>query len=103
MLSWRDVDLVRMRFATLDVLLNLTSENFVDRSRRELQAIAVAGSRVILYREFPGGGREIVKRSEVALGDLRSPLGPGTSGQFIDETASWMLDFVLDGAAEPRS
>jgi hypothetical protein len=58
---------------------------------------------VILYRELPGGERQVVKRSEVALGDLRSPLGPGTSAQFIDESASWMLDFALDGTAEPRS
>lgn len=102
-LSWQEVDLVRWRFATLDVPLNLTSENFVDGSRRQLHAIAVAGSRVILYRELPGSERQVVKRSEVALGDLRSPLGPGTSAQFIDETASWMLDFALDGTAERRS
>jgi hypothetical protein len=103
-LSWREVDLLRWRFATLDVPLNLTSENYVDGSRyHELRAIAVAGSRVILYRELPSGERQVVKRSEVALGDLRSPLGPGTSGRFIDETASWMLDFALDGTAEPRS
>jgi hypothetical protein len=101
-LTWREVDLVRRRFDALDVPLNLTSENFDDGPRCQLQAVAVAGSRVILYRELPGRRREIVKRSEVALGDLRSPLGPGTSAQFIDETASWMLDFALDGTAEPR-
>ncbi|MGO9964840.1 MAG: hypothetical protein ACLPUG_15625, partial [Acidimicrobiales bacterium] len=101
-LSWREVDLVRRRFDALDVPLNLTSENYVDGTRRQLHAIAVAGSRVILYRELPGGERQVVKRSEVALGDLRSPLGPGTSATFIDETAAWMLDFALDGTAEPR-
>lgn len=58
---------------------------------------------MILYRQSPGGRRHVVKRSEVALGDLRSPLGPGTSGQFIDETASWMIEYMLDGSAEPRS
>ena len=102
-LSWREVDRLRWRFATLDVRLNLTSENYVDGSRRQLHAIAVAGSRVILYRELPSGERQVVKRSEVAIGDLRSPLGAGTSAQFIDDTASWMLDYALDGTAEPRS
>jgi hypothetical protein len=102
-LSWRQVDAVRERFGSLGVPLNLTRENFLDSSRRELHAVGVAGSRVILYRQSPSGRRHVVKRSEVALGDLRSPLGPGTSGQFIDETASWMLDYILDGSAEPRS
>jgi hypothetical protein len=102
-LSWRQVDAVRERFGSLGLSLNLTRENFLGSSSRELHAVGVAGSRVILYRESPGGRRHVVKRSEVALGDLRSPLGPGTSQTFIDETASWMLDYLLDGSAEPRS
>ena len=102
-ITWAQVDELRARFLLLGVSLNLTSENFfVDGTRRRLHAVAIAGSRVIIYRELPGGRREIVKRSEVALGDLRSPLGAGTSQTFLDETASWMLDHVLDGAATPR-
>lgn len=76
-LSWREVDEVRERFSTLDLPLNLTRENFPDGFRRLLQAFAVAGSRVILYRELPGGRRLVVKRSAVALGDgaVRSTQG----------------------------
>jgi hypothetical protein len=102
-LSWRQVDEVRESFLSLGTGLNLTPENFLDGSRHQLHAVGIAGSRVILYREIAGGRRRIVKRSEVALGDLRSPLGPGSLQTFIDQTASWMLDYILDEAAAPLS
>jgi hypothetical protein len=58
--------------------------------------LGVAGSRVILFAET-STGREVVKRSEVALGDLRSPLGPGTTQAFVDEAEARMLDHIIDG------
>ncbi len=58
-------------------------------------AVGIAGSRVILFADTPTG-RIIVKRSEVALGDLKSPFGPGTSRRFVDESAEWMLSHLLD-------
>ena len=96
-LSWRELDTVRERFFSLGVALNVTPENFDPRGdRRQLHAVGVAGSRVIFFADG-SGGREVVKRSEVALGDLRSPLGPGTSRRFVDEAAAWMLERVIDG------
>jgi hypothetical protein len=69
--------LVRERFGALGVCLNVTPENFgPDGARRQLHAVGGAGSRVIFFTGGPDG-RQIVKRSEVALGDLRSPLGTG--------------------------
>jgi hypothetical protein len=50
---------------------------------------------VILYATGPSG-RAVVKRSEVALGDLCSPLGPGMSRTFVDESADWMLSYLFD-------
>ena len=94
-LSWAALDDVRKRFSTLGVELRLTNENFDGDERRQLQAVGIAGSRVILYRDDPSG-RVVIKRSEVALGDLRSPLGPGTIGAFVDESAEWMLSRLLD-------
>ena len=73
----------------------MTAENFDEGERRQLQAVGVAGSRVILYTDRTSG-RVVVKRSEVALGDLRSPLGRGTSRAFVDESAEWMLSHLLD-------
>ncbi len=95
--SWAELDAARERFASLGLRLNVTPENFgPDGDRRQLHAVGVAGSRMIFFTNGPNG-RQIVKRSEVALGDLRSPLGPGTTQRFIDEAASWMLDRVIDG------
>ena len=93
--SWAALDAIRERFLSLAVELRLTSENFEGAGRRQLHAVGVAGSRVILYVDGPSG-RVVVKRSEVALGDLRSPLGPGTSRAFVDESAEWMLSYLLD-------
>jgi hypothetical protein len=86
---------IRERFSPLGVDLRLTSENFDGGERRQLHAVGIAGSRVILYTDEPSG-RVVVKRSEVALGDLRSPLGRGTSRAFVDESAEWMLSYLLD-------
>jgi hypothetical protein len=94
-ISWAALDSVRERFSPLGVELRLTPENLDGAGRRQLYAVGVAGSRVILYAIGPPG-RVIVKRSEVALGDLRSPLGPGTSRTFVDESAEWMLSHLLD-------
>ena len=94
-MSWAVLDAVRDRFSTLGIQLRLTPENFDGAERRQLQAIGIAGSRVILYRDDPSG-RLVVKRSEVALGDLRSPIGPGTIRAFVDESAEWMLSRLLD-------
>jgi hypothetical protein len=94
-LSWAALDAVRDRFPPLSVELRLTPENFGGADRRQLHAVGIAGSRVILYLDDPSG-RFVVKRSEVALGDLRSPLGPGTSRAFVDESAEWMLSRLLD-------
>ena len=94
-ISWAALDAVRERFSSLGVELRLTSENFDGSERRQLHAVGVAGSRVILYLDGPLG-RLVVKRSEVALGDLRSPLGRGTSRAFVDESAEWMLSYLLD-------
>ena len=94
-ISWAALDAIREQFSHLNVELRLTAENFDEGERRQLQAVGVAGSRVILYADGPTG-RVVVKRSEVALGDLRSPLGPGTSRAFVDESADWMLSYLLD-------
>lgn len=94
-ISWAALDAIRERFSSLGVELRLTSENFNGDKRRQLYAVGIAGSRVILYTVGPSG-RVVVKRSEVALGDLRSPLGPGTSRIFVDESAEWMLSHLLD-------
>jgi Cdc6-like AAA superfamily ATPase len=94
-ISWAALDAIREQFSHLNVELRLTAENFDEGEQRQLQAVGVAGSRVILYLDRPSG-RVVVKRSEVALGDLRSPLGPGTSRAFVDESAEWMLSHVLD-------
>ena len=94
-ISWAALDAVRARFSTLNVELRLTNENFNGGERRQLHAVGVAGSRVILYLDGPTG-RVVVKRSEVALGDLRSPLGRDTSRAFVDESAEWMLSHLLD-------
>ena len=99
-ISWEALDAVRERFAPLNVELRLTAENFDGGEQRQLYAIGVAGSRVILYADGPSG-RVVVKRSEVALGDLRSPLGPGTSRAFVDESAEWMLAYLLDERPVP--
>lgn len=96
-IPWSEVEEIQRDFGGLGVPLNLTQENFVYGDRRELSAVCVAGSRVILYREDPRGRRHVVKRSEVALGDLRSPFGRGTSKRFVDAAAAWMLDWILDG------
>ena len=93
--SWPDLDAVRERFSSLGVELRLTSENFDGTDRPQLHAVGFAGSRVILFADSPNG-RIIVKRSEVALGDLRSPFGQGTSRRFVDESAEWMLSHLLD-------
>lgn len=85
-MSWEALDAIRERFSPLGVELRLTPENFDGAERRQLHAVGIAGSRVILYAEG-SSGRVVVKRSEVALGDLRSPLGPGTSRAFVDESA----------------
>lgn len=99
-LSWEEVDNLRARFEPLGVQLNVTPENYrATRERCQLQVLGVAGSRVILYIDTPEG-RQIVKRSEVALGDLRSPLGPGTRQTFVDEAAAWMLDRIVDGPGD---
>jgi hypothetical protein len=94
-ISWAALDAIRERFASLGVELRLTGENFDGAERRQLHAVGIAGSRVILYGYEPSG-RVVVKRSEVALGDLRSPLGPGTTRAFVDESAEWMLSHLLD-------
>jgi hypothetical protein len=94
-ISWAALDAIRARFSTLNVELRLTNENFNGGERRQPHAVGVAGSRVILYTDRPTG-RVVVKRSEVALGDLRSPLGRGTSRTFVDESAEWMLSHLLD-------
>jgi hypothetical protein len=95
-ISWSKLDEVRGAFAELGVDLRLTAENFADGKRHQLYALGVAGSRVVLFTDGPEG-RDVVKRSEVALGDLRSPYGRGTTGQFVDESAEWMLSQLLDG------
>ncbi len=96
-LPWAAVDTIRERFGSLGMRLNLTPENLDEQGdRRQLHAVGVAGSRVVFFADGPLG-RTVVKRSEVALGDLSSPLGPGTMQAFIDEAASWMLDRVIDG------
>ena len=94
-ISWVVLDAIRERFSALGVELRLTSENFDGAERRQLHAVGIAGSRAILYTDGPTG-RVVVKRSEVALGDLRSPLGQGTSRRFVDESAEWMLSYLLD-------
>ena len=94
-ISWAALDAIRERFSPLGVELRLTPENFDGAERRQLHAVGIAGSRVILYTDGPSG-RVVVKRSEVALGDLRSPLGRGTSRTFVDESAEWMLSHLLD-------
>jgi hypothetical protein len=94
-ISWAALDAIRERFSPLGVELRLTPENFGGTERRQLHAVGVAGSRVILYLDGPTG-RVVVKRSEVALGDLYSPLGRGTSRTFVDESAAWMLSHLLD-------
>jgi len=94
-ISWAALDAIRERFSPLGVELRLTHENFDGAQRRQLNAVGIAGSRVILYSDGPSG-RVVVKRSEVALGDLRSPLGRGTSKAFVDESAEWMLSYLLD-------
>jgi len=95
-ISWTALDAIRERFSSIGVELRLTPENFDGAERRQLHAVGIAGSRVILYVAGPPG-RVVVKRSEVALGDLCSPLGPGTSRAFVDESAEWMLSHLLDG------
>jgi hypothetical protein len=99
-ISWASLEAIRDRFSTLDVELRLTQENFHGTGRRQLHAVGVAGSRVILYTVGPSG-RVVVKRSEVALGDLRSPLGRGMSRVFVDESAEWMLSHLLDARTVP--
>jgi hypothetical protein len=94
-ISHAELDTIRDRFASLGVALRLTAENFDGDRRRQLQAVGVNGSRVLLFEDGPKG-RVVVKRSEVALGDLRSPYGTGTSARFVDESAEWMLSHVLD-------
>jgi hypothetical protein len=94
-ISWAALDAIRDRFSALGVGLRLTPENFDGADRRQLLAVGIAGSRVVLYTEG-ADGRVVVKRSEVALGDLRSPFGPGTSRAFVDESAEWMLSYLLD-------
>ena len=97
-ISYAELDATRAQFGALGVPLRLTAENFEGDRRRLLQAVGVNGSRVVLFEEG-SVGRVIVKRSEVALGDLRSPLGPGTTARFVDESAEWMVSHVLDGPA----
>jgi hypothetical protein len=99
-ICWEALDAIRERFSPLGVELRLTPENFEGGERCQLHAVGIAGSRVILYAEGREG-RVVVKRSEVALGDLRSPLGPGTSRAFVDESAEWMLSHLLDERPVP--
>jgi hypothetical protein len=94
-ISYAELDETRAQFGSLGVPLRLTAENFERDRRRLLKAVGVNGSRVVLFEEG-SSGRVIVKRSEVALGDLRSPLGPGTTARFVDESAEWMLSHILD-------
>jgi hypothetical protein len=94
-ICWDALDAIQERFSPLGIELRLTPENFEGGARRQLNAVGIAGSRVILYTDGPSG-RVVVKRSEVALGDLCSPLGPGTSRTFVDESAEWMLSYLLD-------
>jgi len=93
-ISHAELDTIRDRFASLGVAFRLTAENFDGDRRRQLQAVGVNGSRVVLFEEGPEG-RVVVKRSEVALGDLRSPYGAGTTPRFVDESAEWMLSHIL--------
>ena len=93
-ISWAALDAVPERLSPPGVELRLTSENFDGSERRQLHAVGVAGSRRPRSRRAIGSARR--KASEAALGDLRSPLGRGTSRAFVDESAEWMLSRLLD-------
>src|ERR1035438_592555 len=54
-ISWAALDAIRERFSSLGVELRLTSENFNGDKRRQLYAVGIAGSRVILYTVGPSG------------------------------------------------
>ncbi len=68
-LSWAALDAVSERFAALGVELRLTPENFDGDERRQLHAVGVAGSRVILYRD----DRSSIRR-QTSLTDTSGPV-----------------------------
>lgn len=97
-LSWADLEAIRLRFESLNPtpdreLLKLEKENFDDAgTRRQVHALAVSSGRVFLVADGPDGGRRVVKRSEVNLGELRPP--DGDEG-FLDDFAGWAVAHIV--------